>query len=64
MVRLLGHKVNCCTYGKGCVKDRIVEEQLNTEQAYKKQGHVTFKALCWLFLCNGGKRTTVEVVEK
>ena len=22
---------------------------LNTERSYKRQGHATFKALCWLF---------------
>ena len=41
---------------------------LNTERAYKRQGHVTFEALCWLFSVMAERpkndRTTVEVLEK
>ena len=28
---------------------------LKTKRSYKRQGHATSEALCWLFLSNGGK---------
>ena len=34
---------------------------LNTERAYKRQGHAPTEVLCWLFLSKPKRRTTTVV---
>jgi len=37
---------------------------LNTEQSYKRQGHATFEALCWLFCATVESRNNGRVTWK